>query len=329
MATRRRKVGEMLLLLLLLLATATTAQGGFFGCNHSLFFNSSVTSLALKKFYNNTRGREKWPSQFSRGWETEEPCAWDNDERAHPPPSGTRCVNGGWHAFPPEGDGGLLFLEHYSGEAEGKVPEEFKAFQMTSTIGLAYNKLSGPLWDTSYHCFLQKLDVAHNRFSGTLPDNFMIRNIHAEIINLAYNQFGGRLPKTLPTLSNLVVLLLDHNEFDGEIPDLSSLQQLHQISLGYNKFTGKLGEWVGKLRSLGWLELEHNRLEGPLPPLPGNITRVNFAGNSFTGEVPEEYSRLGYLRYFNCTGCKLTCPKNDLLSHLKFSSHCTTRGATP
>ncbi|ORC92011.1 Leucine-rich repeat transmembrane protein kinase [Trypanosoma theileri] len=292
------------------------------GCNYDLFFDTAVTSLALRRFYNNTGG-PRWPAQFRRGWEAEEPCAWDGNERAHPPPYGVRCVNGGWHTLPPRADGGLLSMEHYSGEAEGEIPREFKAFQMTSAIGLSYNRLNGTMWDTSYHCFLQHLDVAHNRISGTLPDDFMVRNIHAEIINMAFNQLSGTLPRSLTRLTSLVVLLLDHNNFTGEIPDFSYLQHLHHLSLGYNNFTGRIGTWLRNMSTLGWLELEHNKLQGPLPPLPRSVTRVNFAGNNFTGAVPESYGKHGYLRYFNCTGCTLTCPQKDMLAHLRYSSHCT------
>ncbi|RNF09039.1 Leucine-rich repeat transmembrane protein kinase [Trypanosoma rangeli] len=312
-----------LVLLLLLLALRTPhAEAEFLGCNYSLFFEPSMTSLAIKKFYNNTRGREQWPKQFTRGWETDEPCAWNNDEKAHPAPAGLRCVNGSGHFLPPVSDGGLLFLEHYSGEAEGEIPREFKAFQMTSSIGLSFNKLNGTIWDTSYHCFMQKLDLAHNRLSGSLPDDFMARNVHAEIINLAHNKLSGTLPRSLSTLKSLVVLLLEHNRFSGEIPDLVLLQKLRHISLGHNNFSGHLGPWVSQMANLGWLELQHNNLEGSLPELPGKITRVDFAGNNFSGCVPKSYSRLGYMRHFNCTGCNLTCPQHDLLSHLRYSSHC-------
>lgn len=308
--------------------TIVGCDAAWLGLNYGPFFDFNRISTAVRKFYINTQGATKWPGQFRGGWSTEQPCAWDGNERAHPAPWGTRCVTGGWHHAPPRADGGLLYIEHYSGFAEGPVPEEFDALQMTDVIGLGHNKLNGPLWNTSYHTFLHRLDLAHNQMSGTLGDDFMQRNtIHCELVNLFDNKFSGTIPKIVNTLTTMTAFLLGRNEFSGTIPDLSNLKKMRHLDLSYNKFSGTVGPWLKELDNLGWLMLEENQFEGPLPELPPRVSRVVLGGsNKWTGTIPQSYGSLGYLRFFNCTGCTdIKCPTPNFLQHVYFSTHCKTK----
>jgi hypothetical protein len=283
-----------------------------------------MIEVALKKFYLNTKGPTQWPQAWRGNWDAQSPCAWDGDERAHPPPIGTRCLDGGWHRLPPNADGGLLFLEHFSRMAEGPIPEEFKAFQMTDFIGLSYNKLSGSLWDTSNHCFLHRLDLSHNQMSGTLDqDNFFAKSAtHLELINLGYNQFAGSIPPCLNKLDTLSALMLNDNAFTGPLPDLSRLAQLRHLNVANNQLSGPVGDWLAQLGTLAILQLGGNHFNGALPQMPASVQRIMMDGNDFSGAIPTSYGELPFLRYFSCVGCQLTCPTPDLLAHLAYTTHC-------
>ena len=291
---------------------------------YGMFFDPSRTDAGLIKFFQQTGGKTKWPRQFRGGWESTHPCAWDGNERRWLPPWGTRCTNGGWHPIPPRGDGGLLYLELYTnGGAEGPVPAEFEAFQTTQVIGLGHNRLTGTLWDTQYHTFCQRFDLAHNQFEGTLPENFMLRNnVHSEIVNLADNRLSGTIPRIISNLTNLVALLLNKNKFSGEVPDLSSLQKVRQLNLAENMFTGTIGKWLKEMKNVAWVHLNDNMFEGSLPELPPYVSHLYLSGNKWSGAIPESYGQLGYLKVFNCTGCSLECPRPNLLDHVYFSTHC-------
>ena len=216
-----------------------------------------------------------------------------------------------------------MLLEHYSGFAEGPVPEEFDSFQMTDWIGLHGNKLNGPLWNTSFHCFMHSLDISNNQFSGELHPDFMMRNQnHAEIINFAHNQFSGPLPARLNDLKYLVALLMNDNKFSGAIPDLSKAMNLRHLDLARNQLTGAVGPWVKELKNLARLDLSGNEgLTGTLPELPQSISNFSAGGTQFSGKIPDSYAKLPFLRHFDCTGCKLECPP-DFFNHVYFSTHC-------
>lgn len=295
-----------------------------FGCTTELVYPTTMQEQALQKFYISTKGPTQWPEAYRGNWESKFPCAWDGNERAHPAPVGSRCVVNGWYPLPPRGIGGLQYLIHLSGMAEGPVPEEFKSLQVIQAIVLTGNKISGSIWDTSTHCFLFNLDLSHNQMSGSLPTNFMAHNINGENINLAYNNFEGTIPgETLSNLQYLTALVLNDNKFSGVVPDLSKAVELRELNLGNNQLSGSLGSWIKDMPNLAWLDVSNNNLEGSLPPaLPPKLSRFSASGNKFSGAIPEAYAQQAFLRHFNCTGCSLQCSKPDLLAHLPFSTHC-------
>eukprot|EP00758_Cryptobia_borreli_P009310 Tbor_TRINITY_DN5468_c0_g1::TRINITY_DN5468_c0_g1_i1::g.25194::m.25194 len=303
-----------------------TANGGHIPVD-KLYFDVKVQETAIKRFYKECNG-ENWPKQFTNRWTADDLCAWDGNERAHQAPAGVRCVANRNNKLPPEGYGGVLFFDHPSGAAEGQVPEEFQALQTADFILLGGNKLHGPLWNTSYHTFLHRLDVSQNRMSGKLGKDFMQRNRHAEIINLGFNRFEGELPARINDLESLSSLSVNSNLFSGVIPDLSKCSQLRQLNFSDNQFTGNL-PWVKELKNLAWLELDNNKFSGTLPELPMSISHFSAKGSGFSGTIPESYGKLGYLHVFDCRGCDIKCPTKDLLNHVYYSSHCKERPNPP
>lgn len=293
------------------------------GCEDKFYFDTKLVDTALQRFYKETLGPTAWPPQFRGRWDAMDPCAWDGNERAHIAPAGTRCVTGGWHQPPPRGDGGLLFLEHASGHATGPVPEEFKAFQMTDFIGLGNNKLTGPIWNTSFHCFLHRLDLSRNQMSGELGTDFMQRAVnHLEVISLGYNQFSGPIPLSITTLKPLSSLMLNDNQFSGSVPDLSPNSKLIHLDVANNQLSGSIGGWMAALKQLAWVYLDNNKFTGSLPELPPSIVHFSASGNSWSGPIPQSYGSRA-LHVFNCTGCKdITCPSPDFLNHVYISTHC-------
>jgi hypothetical protein len=311
----------------LCLAACVAGDKTIFGCGEP-HYDSKDIDVALLRFYKETKGATQWPDKYKLFWGRETgSCAWDGDTRKTPSPFGTRCINGGapWNKLPPTGTGGLQYLEHLSGMAEGPIPPEFKTFFMIDFITLHGNKLTGPIWDTAYHCFLHRLDLSSNQLSGPLGDTFMKGSTqHSELINLGNNKFNGPVPASIATLKPLAALLLNDNEFSGDIPDLSPALNIRHLDLSNNKLSGKLGDWVGAMDNLAQLDVGGNDLTGELPAtVPKKLSRFTGSGNKFSGTIPKAYGAAPYLRHFNCSGCKdLVCPTPDLLAHLPFSTHC-------
>lgn len=309
-----------------LIVVASSFTCAWLGCTDPPKHDPQMINVALKKFYDNCNGKN-WPAAYQSNWVNEKGlCALDGDTRKHPSPSGVQCVIGGWHKTPPEADGGLQHMEMFHGQIAGPLPEEFKALQMVDWIGFWNNSITGNLWDTSYHCFLHRLDLSHNMMSGELnPATFFAGSSkHLELLNLAFNGFSGKLPPTLNNLRALNAVVLNNNKFSGEIPDLSHLTQLRQLNLANNELSGTIGIWMKELSSLSVVNLDNNAgLSGTLPELPPSVMRFQARNTGFSGDIPKSYDELPLLRHFDCTGCKgLKCPSPGFFNHLSFSSHC-------
>lgn len=317
---------SILILLLFTISNNNNQIHAWLGCNDPPKWDPHMIDVALKKFYENCDGAN-WPSPYGNNWVNSAGlCALDGDTKKHPYPTGVQCVIGGWHKTPPDADGGLQKIEMYHGKLSGKIPDEFKAFQMVDWIGFWNNSLTGNLWDTSYHCFLHRLDLSHNKMSGVLdPKTFFAKSQnHLELINLGYNSFSGPLPSTFNNLKTLNAIVLNNNKFSGAIPDLSHLTQLRQLNLANNELSGSIGLWLKELASLTVLNVDNNNgLGGEFPELPLSIMRFQARNTGFTGTIPQSYGDLPLLRYFDCKGCKnIKCPSPGFFNHLSYSSHC-------
>ncbi|XP_062081307.1 receptor like protein 23-like [Humulus lupulus] len=132
---------------------------------------------------------------------------------------------------------------------------------------LSNNKLGGEL----PHCFgkfsklVSIVDLRNNSFSGNIPE--FTKGNQLRIIHLGYNQFEGKLSKSLThckklrylnvesnklndifpywlgTLPELIILQLQKNEFRGVIEEPRTnlhLPKLRIVDISYNNFVGKL-----------------------------------------------------------------------------------------
>ncbi|URE47140.1 leucine-rich repeat receptor-like protein kinase [Musa troglodytarum] len=139
---------------------------------------------------------------------------------------------------------------------------------------------------------LEQLDLSYNRnLGGPLPQS--IGNLkQLVVLSLNSNQFAGEIPASLGRLSNLTWLDLAGNQLTGRLPTSSDegsgldqlLNTLHLL-LDHNNFTGEIPESIGLVRSLEILRLKDNAFGGTLD-MGSNISHqlemVDFRNNAFT-----------------------------------------------
>jgi len=119
----------------------------------------------------------------------------------------------------------------------------------------------------------------HNQFSGAIRDSFGLWE-DLDFFDIAYNNFGGLIPRSLFDIPTLRIAYLHFNNFQGSLPDNygnppilrdlylnqnqlrgnipaiqeNQLQQLSEFLLHDNLFTGVMPASVCSLRTSGDLE---------------------------------------------------------------------------
>ena len=112
----------------------------------------------------------------------------------------------------------------------------------------------------------------------------------------------GELTTSITKLIKLSTLLLDHNNFNGTIPNsISALTRLDHLDLFENRLSGNIPQELSKLTKLSFLGLSKNKLSGEIPSAFSKLTKLQklyLAGNNFTGSI-SSFSKLNELRVFS------------------------------
>ncbi|XP_047258921.1 LRR receptor-like serine/threonine-protein kinase EFR isoform X2 [Capsicum annuum] len=134
-----------------------------------------------------------------------------------------------------------------------------------------------------------------------------------QLLSLSVNEFDGPIYSEIGRLSNLQKLYLGYNHFTGIIPqEIGNLLNLVDLRMESNKITGSVPISIFNISSLQILLLSRNNLKGYLPREIGNLTKTQLLQlneNNLRGEIPEEISKLMMLKIldleFNSFSCQL------------------------
>ncbi|OVA02159.1 Protein kinase domain [Macleaya cordata] len=110
----------------------------------------------------------------------------------------------------------------------------------------------------------------------------------------------GKLSPLIGKLTELRILSLPFNDFNGEIPfEIWGLEKLEVLDLEGNSFTGILSPEIGGLKRLRVLNLGLNKIAGAIPGSLSNcvgLEILNLAGNQVNGTIPGFVGKFSNLR---------------------------------
>ncbi|PKI35136.1 hypothetical protein CRG98_044487 [Punica granatum] len=183
-----------------------------------------------------------------------------------------------------------------------------------NSLELNYNRLEGLLPRTLANCTsLMHLDVTGNEINDTFP--FWLRSLplynlglggndfhglitlgHAtfpfpylKYLTIRPNQFHGQLPPEYLQVSNLTIIDLSWNMFDGNLPIPPTTAEVYEVS--GNKFTGDIPSSFCNITTLSIIHMSNNSLSGKIPRcLINSITdlkRLDLSMNRLRGPIPE------------------------------------------
>ncbi|CAM8888919.1 unnamed protein product [Rhodiola kirilowii] len=182
-----------------------------------------------------------------------------------------------------------------------------------SVLVLRSNSLFGsiqcPSSDTSWSR-LQILDVASNKFNGSLPSQQLMgwkamlddKGSSSKLENLHYkNRFAISGPQYYQDSVSITVK-------GYELMLVKILTIYTSIDFSDNKFEGQVPNQLGYLKSLFALNLSHNGLKGQIPSSFGNlriIESLDMASNELSGSIPPQLAHLRFLNFLNVSSNNL------------------------
>ncbi|KAA8529941.1 hypothetical protein F0562_034455 [Nyssa sinensis] len=212
----------------------------------------------------------------------------------------------------------LTELHLFSCGFYGKVPERIFQIPTLLVLDLGSNKLEGFFPDSVLKLtHIVYLDLSGNNFTGPIPSLRTIPWSHFDglvnltSIDLSENSVGGTIPSSLIGISSLSEILLQQNQFEGQLPEFpnasSSLLQL--LDLSNNKLEGLIPMSILELGSLRGLTLSFNNFSGTMQfeifQRLGNLIMLDLAYNSLSIDASGSNSSFPRLTGLSLASCKL------------------------
>ncbi|KAL5710143.1 hypothetical protein ACHQM5_020745 [Ranunculus cassubicifolius] len=223
--------------------------------------------------------------------------------------SGNPRLQGSLPEFPTNGRLENLVLSNSN--FSGNLPESIGNLRYLCKLELTYCGFNGQIPATiSNLTHLQFLDLSSNNFSGILPN--LGSSVNLTKINLAHNRISGTISSSQwDRLKNLVSLNFRNNSLNSTLPPiLFSLPLLQSLDLSQNRFTGPLGEFSKGSLVLETFDVSNNMLQGPVPSSIFDVLNLKFlalSSNNLSGTLQlDRFQNLRNLSSLDLSGNKLT-----------------------
>ncbi|KAL9425963.1 hypothetical protein AB3S75_032851 [Citrus x aurantiifolia] len=237
--------------------------------------------------------------------------------------SGTLSVT-----FP--GNCGLHTLDLNGNQLGGTVPKSLANCRNLEVLDLGNNKIRDTFpWWLENISSLRVLVLRSNSFYGNIScrengDSWP----KLQIVDLASNNFGGRVPQKC--ITSWKAMMSDEDEAQSNLKEVhfesrtianiyyqdvvtvtskglemelvKILSIFTSIDFSRNNFEGPIPKEIGRLKQLYGLNLSQNALKGPIPSTIGNLQQLeslDLSMNHLSGQIPIQLANLTFLSVLN------------------------------
>ncbi|KAJ8774370.1 hypothetical protein K2173_011619 [Erythroxylum novogranatense] len=131
---------------------------------------------------------------------------------------------------------------------------------------------------------LQNLRLSYNNLTGALPLSVADSGIQNLWLNNQQMGLSGRID-VLASMTQLVQVWLQKNQFTGPIPDLVNCKNIWDLQLRDNLLTGIVPDSLIALPALRNVSLSNNKLQGRKPVFPNITYVVNDGTNNYCADI--------------------------------------------
>ncbi|KAG5584756.1 hypothetical protein H5410_045190, partial [Solanum commersonii] len=202
--------------------------------------------------------------------------------------SNNKLLSGSIPSFPRNGSLRTISLSNTN--FSGSLPESISNIQNLSRLELFNCNFTGPVPSTMANLInLVHLDFSLNNFTGSIP--YFQRSKKLTYLDLSRNGLTGLLsPTHFEGLSELVYINLGNNLLNGILPEyIFEIPSLQTLLLNSNQFVGQVNDFHNASSSLYVIDLSNNHLNGSIPKSMfeiGMLKVLSLSSNFFSGTVP-------------------------------------------
>ncbi|PRP84155.1 putative leucine-rich repeat receptor-like protein kinase [Planoprotostelium fungivorum] len=204
---------------------------------------------------------------------------------------------------------------HPSGDTMLSVISKMSTLKIFS---ISNNRLSGSMPSDvfSYFTNMQELYMSGNELSGTIQyDSWFNAQptimTNLRILDLSRNRFEGTLP-SIQFCTLLTSLNLSHNQFSDYLPTQwgTRLLRLETLDLSSNQIVGTVRKAISLFSSLKELRLDDNLLQGDIPEQIGGLSLqvLSMSGNQLTSSTLSFISGMVNLQFLNLSNNNIEAP---------------------
>ncbi|XVE98439.1 hypothetical protein REPUB_Repub03eG0106600 [Reevesia pubescens] len=194
---------------------------------------------------------------------------------------------------------------------------QLKVFRMSNcTTKELHNELPKFLF---YQYELSIVDLSYNNFGGKIPSWLLVNNTRLEAFLMAGNSLMG--PLQLPTHPIMSVFDVSENIIHGQIPTniCSTFPQLSGLKLSGNALKGNILACLGGLNTSLFLDLSNNQLSGGIPEelaKSDSLWFLRLSNNNLSGKIAPTIFSLYSIRMIYLDGNKFDgeIPNIDILT---------------
>jgi len=185
---------------------------------------------------------------------------------------------------------------------QGSIPAEVALLSSLENLNLAGNRITGSLPEqfSTELTELRTFNVFHNKMTGSIPVGNFTKLFEMQVHS---NSFSSSIPTEIGLMTNLKTLDWSMNQLTGVIPSsIGQLARLENLRLDWNLLSGIIPTELGMCNELRNLVLSDNSLVGPLPGQLGQLQELEkfYAyKNKLGGPIPTEISKMKNLKVLN------------------------------
>ncbi|XP_021295824.1 probable LRR receptor-like serine/threonine-protein kinase IRK [Herrania umbratica] len=196
----------------------------------------------------------------------------------------------------------LYYLNISRNQFQGHIPDLPTMALPSVVIDLSSNNFRGQLPRLSSNVTV--IDLSNNSMSGSIS-HFLCYKVNEpmklEVLNLGNNLLSGEIPDCWKKWPRLVGIKFCDNNFSGKIPSsMGSLTSLQSLHLRNNSLVGEVPSSIKHCRELLTVDFGGNRLSGHIPPwMGGRLSKLiilSLHTSKFNGNIPKELCVLSSLQ---------------------------------